>query len=190
MRRFPMRFFCVVLILGAYLPQPAQAAGPATVAVVDLVTLIQNHPDAKTLNQRFEQAKEKAMDSWKVAQERLKSLLEEIKKLPHNDPQRRLKEKQYESQKTHNEFARRWAEREAVTDYVHALERIYADVVVKVNTYARNNNIQLVLQRETKPEKIVGASVDDFFVKLRLRKVLFSAPELDITAQVQAMLVK
>ena len=183
--RLTLSTLALVLCLA---PGFAEAADAPRIAVVDMTTLIQNHPSAKQLDERFQEAKTSAMGAWNDMQERLKDMLAKIEKMNRTDPDRRLREKAYEQQKVTAEFSRRWAEREAVNEYVRSLERIYADVIVHVNTYARNNNLQLVLQRETKPESIEAAGLDDFFVKLRLRSVLFSAPELDITAKVQAQM--
>lgn len=181
----------VLAVALCWMAGAAEAVAAETkVAVVDMATLIQNHPDAKALDTRFQKAKEDAQANWDNQQTLLGEMIGKIKKMTRNDPALRREQRKYEQQKMAAEFSRRWAEREAVNEYVRSLERIYADVKVKVNQYARDNNIQLVLQRETNVDKVEAASLDDFFVKLRLRTVLFHAAELDITLEVQKLLGK
>ena len=183
-----MRCALLALVVAlCVLPTSAEAADALKIAVVDMATLIQHHPDADALDDRFQEAKRTAQGNWDRMQEDLKALLGKIEKMNKNDPDRRREMRKYEQRKVNAEFSRRWAEREAVTEYIRSLERIYKDVIVKVNKYARTNDIDLVLQRETDQSKIESASLDDFFVKLRLRTVLYNAPELDITQAVKAM---
>lgn len=180
------RILLALAVVLCVMPTTAEAA-ETKIAVVDMATLIQNHPDAKALDDRFQSAKSTAQGNWDRTQQDLQTILGKINKMTRNDPERRREMRKYEQRKVNAEFSRRWAEREAVNEYVRALERIYMDVKSKVNKYARDHSINLVLQRETDVDEVKAASLDDFFVKLRLRTVLYHTPELDITKQVQAM---
>lgn len=176
----------IALVLCVALSPATAFAADTTVATVDMSTLIQKHPDAQTLETKFKQAQATAKANWDRAQEDMRKLAGEIEGLGRNDPARRRKQRQFEQQRLNNEFALKWAERQAVSDYVRALERIYQDVQIHVNTYARNNGIKLVLRRDTDDKKLEAAGLDDFGLKARLRVVVYSHPELDITEKVAA----
>jgi Skp family chaperone for outer membrane proteins len=160
-------------------------AGP-DVAVVDMTRLMNEHPESRELDKRLKRAQEDAQAQATEQEERLRALSLEIQRLPAEDPERLAKQKQYEMQRMTAEFGFKWAQQQALRAYATSLEGLYASVVTQVDRYARENGIKVVLQRRMDEPK--ATSPDDFFLRQRLRVVVWHDAATDITDEVLALL--
>ncbi len=160
-------------------------AGP-DVAVVDMVRLIEEHPERKMLDKRYEQAGKDAEANAQEQAKQLQSMKTEIEKLQAEDPERVLRIRNFETQRIMADFAQKWAAQQAIAEYAAGLESLYASVVTQVARYARENGIKVVLQRRADEPK--APTHEEFYLRLRLRTVVFHDAAVDITGQVQARL--
>ena len=156
-------------------------AGP-DVAVVDITRLMNEHPEAKELDKQLKRAQDAAQADASATEERLRTMRVEIEKLQAEDPSRVAMQKTYEMQRMTAEFSFKWAQQQAMREYAASLEGLYASVVTQVDRYARENGIKIVLQRRMDEPK--ATAPDDFFLRQRLRVVVWHAAEVDITDEV------
>ena len=164
-------------------------AGPE-VAVVDVTRLLNEHPESKELDKRLRRAQEDAQANADQQRERMEALKQEIQKLQAEDPERVIKERNLgvmqmnAEQRMTAEFSFKWAQQQALREYAASLETLYASVVTQVSRYARENGIKVVLQRRADEPK--ATTPDDFFLRQRLRVVVFADASTDITEPVLA----
>jgi Skp family chaperone for outer membrane proteins len=185
-----MRLLHPLAALGALLLcAPAAFAAPK-IAVVDMVTLMEKHPETMKLEQQAKQAQKEATDALRAAEQKLEDLRKEIQALNQENPRARNLQKQYESERMWAKFNHEWAITSAMQEYVKGLENTYAAILAEVKRYAEANGIELVLLR-TDPQKPMNASdLQEFGVKSRLKVVLYAQASLDITAAIQATFEK
>ncbi|MCA9314779.1 MAG: OmpH family outer membrane protein [Planctomycetes bacterium] len=158
-------------------------AGPE-VAVVDVTRLLNEHPESKELDKRLRRAQEDAQANADQQRERMEALKQEIQKLQAEDPERVIKERNLGVMQMNAEFSYKWAQQQALREYAASLETLYASVVTQVSRYARENGIKVVLQRRADEPK--ATTPDDFFLRQRLRVVVFADASTDITEPVLA----
>jgi len=158
-------------------------AGPE-VAVVDVTRLLNEHPESKELDKRLRRAQEDAQANADQQRERMEALKQEIQKLQAEDPERVIKERNLGVMQMNAEFSYKWAQQQALREYAASLETLYASVVTQVSRYARENGIKIVLQRRADEPK--ATTPDDFFLRQRLRVVVFADASTDITEPVLA----
>lgn len=158
-------------------------AGPE-VAVVDVTRLLNEHPESKELDKRLRRAQEDAQANADEQRERMEALKQEIQKLQVEDPERVIKERNLGLLQMNAEFSYKWAQQTALREYAASLETLYASVVTQVSRYARENGIKIVLQRRVDEPK--ATTPDDFFLRQRLRVVVFADAATDITEPVLA----
>lgn len=185
----PMSQLCrlaagLALVASIAVARPA-LAGP-DVAVVDMTRLMNEHPESRELDKRLKRAQEDAQANAEASEERLRARALEIQKLQAEDPERVVQQKAYESERMQAEFSFKWAQQQALRAYAASLESLYASVVTQVDRYARENGIKVVLQRRMDEPK--ATSPDDFFLRQRLRVVVWHDPANDITDEVLALL--
>ncbi len=176
---------CLLLVA---VPTSAVAAPEAKVAVVDMLKLINQHPDTAALRKKFEEKEQEARAFLQRSKERLEKLRKEILELPEGDLRRRNKQAQFEKQAWLDEYDFKYKIAETRLKYVKDLETIHAAVKANVATYARNNGIQLVLQMTA--EKLNAVDRNDYVMKVALRSVIWFDSPLDITAEVAKMFGK
>ncbi|MEZ6006835.1 MAG: OmpH family outer membrane protein [Planctomycetota bacterium] len=158
-------------------------AGPE-VAVVDVTRLLNEHPESKELDKRLRRAQEDAQANADEEKKRIDQAQLEVAKLQESDPERLLQEKRVALMRMNAEFNYKWAQQTALREYAASLETLYASVVTQVSRYARENGIKIVLQRRMDEPK--ATNPDDFFLRQRLRVVVFADPATDITEPVLA----
>ncbi len=160
----------------------AQAA-PKT-AVVDLVQLMDKHPETAKLEKQFQDARKLAQDKLKGQEQRLEEIKQEIQALNKENPRRRSKEHEFESLRIITKFNFEWEMQGAMEAYVKGLENAYAAVLAEVKRYSEENSIELVLLRTDPLQPLSAGDLSDFGIKTRLRVVLYAASPLDITSEV------
>ena len=178
----------LVLTLG--LGVAADDAHAADLAVVDMMRLIESHPDTQTLDVKLKQATLRAKKSMEEERKRLDKLRKEIELLSRGSPERVAKEKMFQQRMTNADFAYKWEIKVARDKYVSALEETYQNLRAVVARYARMNNIKLVLQHVDPSRPINASEPQDFFLKLRLRQVVHFDKTVDITDAVLAEVKK
>lgn len=172
-----------LLILAA---TPSAVAAPEMkVAVVDMLELINKHPDTAALRKLFEQKEQEAGEFLQRSKERLEKLRKEILELSEGDTRRVNKQAQFEKQAWLDEYDFKFKINAARRQYVQELEAIHAAVRANVATYARNNGITLVLQMTN--DKLNATDRNDYVMKVALRSVVWFDAPLDITAEVAKM---
>lgn len=181
MRRLALPLLAVWLVLAA---APALAA-PERIAVVDMVELIEKHPRATDLQRKFEQRQSEAEDYARVENKALRELQAAIEMIARNNPQRRIKEKEFVTQQTMLKLELEWRQQEALREYMDGLEALYVEVQRYVSRYARENAIGLVLLKT--PIELKAVDFNDYGAKVRLRAVVHHEETLDITQQIKAL---
>ncbi len=179
-----MRWLAPLLVPGLLLALAAPAHAAPKAAVVDLVQLMEKHPESAQLDKRFKDARDLAQEKLKSQERRLEELREEIQLMHGDDSRRRAKQHEYESLRLQAKLNYETDLQHAVQDYVRGMENIYAAVLAEVKRYADGNGIDLVLLRTDPGQPLNAADPSDFGLKARLRIVLYAAPALDITAEV------
>ncbi len=162
--------------------QSATAAPVSNVAVVDMLDLIENHPDTKRLRAIFEKKQKEATEFLDTSKKRLTGLRKELELLEGDA--RRRKQAQFDKQAFLDEYDFKYRLNEARVSYVKELESIHGAVHALVATHARRNGIQLVLRAS--PSEIKAADSTDFIMKVSMRGVVWADTPLDITAAIRA----
>lgn len=160
-------------------------AGPE-VAVVDVTRLLNEHPESQELDKRLRRAQEDAQANADEQRKLIEQAKQEVTKLQEADPERIVKERNVAVMQMNAEFSYKWAQQQALREYAASLETLYASVVTQVSRYARENGIKIVLQRRADEPK--ATNPDDFFLRQRLRVVVFADAATDITEPVLARL--
>ena len=176
-----------VLLILAVTPS-ATAAPDVKVAVVDMLELINKHPDTAALRKLFEKKEQEAGEFLQRSKERLERLRKEILELPEGDTRRINKQSQFEKQAWLDEYDFKFKINTARRQYVKELESIHAAVRANVATYARTNGITLVMQMTQ--DELNATDRNDFVMKVALRSVVWFDTPLDITAEVAKMFEK
>jgi Skp family chaperone for outer membrane proteins len=182
MKRILLSTALVLLVLAA---RPAFAA-PEGVAVINMVDVISSHPRIKEIETKFEQRQKSAQEYADRENKEMRDLQQEIELMQRNNPVRKGKEKVLAARQHSLQFEIEWRKQDALEEYVTGLESLYAEVQALVARYARENNISLVLQ--IPPEELKAADFNDYFAKVQLRTVVFSAGTPDITKEIKARL--
>jgi Skp family chaperone for outer membrane proteins len=165
----------------------AVAAPPVSVAVVDVMKLLDAHPRKKELSDRADLRQQQARDWAKGENAALEKLKGEIELMTANEPARRQKEKELAGRLVSVKFEIEWRQKEAELEYLRGLDGLYSEVNSVVAKYARDNGIAVVLtKREAADMKV--ADVNDFGLKVQLRGVVFHDAALDITERVRPLL--
>jgi len=173
------------LLAAALATGPAAAAPLEGVAVVNMVDLITEHPRASQLQRKLEQRQKEAEAYADAENKALRDLSGEIDLLARNSPMRRAKEKDFLTRSALLKLEIEWRKDEALREYMLGLEALYTEIQTLVSRYAREHGYQLVLLQST-PE-LKASDFNDYAAKVRLRGVVFSEPQLDITDQIKAM---
>ena len=185
-----MRWITPLALASASIAFAAPAIAETKIAVVDMVRIMQAHPDTKGLEKKVQEAQQKAQQDLEKAQEKLRTLRQEIQNLHRQSPERKRKEKEYEQRRIFAKFNSDWAVQEAMRTYVGTLEATYQAVRGLVAKYARQNQIDLVLQTTDHQQPLNSQDLADFGIKQRLRVVVFENKALDITDAIIAMIPK
>ena len=176
-----------LLLLGPLLlgwASPVEAAPEGKVAVVDVLDLLDHHPDTVKLRQKLKADEAAALTYLKESQQRLEKLREEILALS-DGPERRRKQARFDKQRWNSKYDFEQMGRESQWAYVKELERIYAGVVAVIRNYARKNGISVVMQMTD--DELSAADQNDYVMKIALRTVVYFEPSIDITEQVRAL---
>lgn len=176
-----------VLLVSFAVPQSA-AAAETKIAVVDILKLINNHPDIAALRTFLDKEEQKARAMIERAKVRADKLRQKILKAADGSPERRTMQRSYEKQAWLDEYEYKAMLGDARQKYVGELESIHSAVKALISRYARENGIEVVLQVAS--EKLNATDRNDFVMKTALRGVIYAAPHLDITAKIQAMFGK
>jgi Skp family chaperone for outer membrane proteins len=183
-----MRWIPALVVVTSVLAWAAPAEAAPKVAVVDLVACMESHPEAKKIEDRFRTARSKAQDALRLQDERLKDLKRKLDELHELDPDRPMKERQYELQMSTAKFNFEWDQRIAIAEYVRGLEGLYRAVRGEVARYARDNGIEVVLLKTDPKQPLNAVDPKDFALKSRLRVVVHAEPGADITDAITAIL--
>lgn len=185
-----MRIAIPVLCLAVLLAAAAPADAATTVAVVDMVAAMQAHPHTKKIEGAWEQAQQDARDGRDKADEDLRELRRKIDALQKEDPERAELERRFEQQRIMNQFTWEWELKAAGRRFVKDLESLYRAVQAEVAAYAREQGIDMVLQRTDPMEPFHAGGPDDFALKSRLRIVVYADGPTDITDAIVKRLEK
>ncbi len=187
-RTLPPLLLLGTLLLGTLLlvaAPPALAAGER-IAVVDMVALITEHPRATELSSLLEQRQSEAETYARDQQKEIRELQGDTEMLGKTNPLRRAKEKELVFKKELLKLELKFREQEANREYMDGLEALYAQVQRKVQKYAQDHAIQVVLLKTS--EDIQAVDPNDYGAKIRLRTVVYHDPALDITPAIKALI--
>jgi Skp family chaperone for outer membrane proteins len=165
---------------------PAHAA--SKVAVVNIVKAMQAHPRTTAVEETFRAARQAAEKTLGTEEQAAKDLQAELDQMQAKHPDRPYKEKVYELKLNTLRFNYEWSMKSAVKAYVQGLERVYAAARGEIGRYAREQGIQIVLQRTEASQPLNAVDPKDFALKTRLRVVLYADKQVDITDAVVARL--
>lgn len=183
-----MRWIPALVVVTSLLAWAAPAEAASKVAVVDLVTCMESHPATKKIEERLREAQRKAKDALALQDQRLKDLKRKLDELTELDPDRPMKERQYELQMNSAKFNYEWDLKIAYAEYVRGLEGLYNAVRGEIARYARDNGIEIVLLRTDPKQPLNASDPKDFALKTRLRVVVHAEPTADITDAIVAIL--
>jgi Skp family chaperone for outer membrane proteins len=190
MRRSLALFLAAVLaapaataVLPGTAPVASAEPGAASVAVVDMLKLINAHPDFKRAKDTLDQKLKAADSARKAAEDQLKLDEQQLEKdFPRDHPQRPAAEKALQQRRITAKFDWEWTLKLTQDEYMRSLISIHGKVVGFVAQYARANKISLVLQMTNEP--VTGKSPDEFIPNVVVRSVVHFDDALDITAAV------
>ena len=176
-----MRSLPILAVLFSCFAFAAPVEAATTVAVVDIVRCMEAHAETKNVEDAFRKAQQQAQENAKLNDTRLKELARKLETMTAEDPNRALKQRQYELQLATAEFNAKWDMRQAVQAYTSGLESIYRAVCGQIQAHARQNNIDVVLVRVDTKQRINATDPRDFALKTRLRAVVYAEGRTDIT---------
>ena len=181
-----LKFVLAVLVMTLAWAVPAQAAGK--VAVVDIVKAMQAHPRTTEVEENFRAARQAAEKTFAAEEKAAKDMQAELDQMQAKHPDRPYKEKAYELKLNTMRFNYEWSMKSAAREYTQGLERVYAAARGEIGRYAREQGIQLVLQRTEASQPLNAVDPKDFALKSRLRVVLYAEKQVDITDAIVARL--
>lgn len=173
----------VALIGAANLVAQGKAARPTAVAVVDVQEVFNALDEKATVEADITQQTEQLQKQEQDRQTELKALQADLGILAAGTPaydetQTKLENKALEFQ-VWKQFNQRKLEREKVV----RLEALYRKVVDALSGVAKQNNYDIVLFKDNTGD-LKGENQQQLAAMIQVRKVLYSAPELDITDQI------
>jgi len=172
----------VPLILLVVWAAPAEAN--TKVAVVDMAKIIREHPRHGVVEDQFRKARQDAEDDAKAARTQLDDLKKKLDAMLENDPERAIREKQYQMQANTMKFNYEWSMKMAVREYARGLEGLYRAVRSEVAAYAREQGIDIVLHQTDPTLNMDPSNPDDYELKRLLRTVVYADAKVDITDKV------
>jgi len=178
-------FLLPALLLGGVFAPSASAAGEAVVAVVDIIELIEKHPETIALNKAYEEKLADADRTLQEANKRLQDMVRQMKELD-DSPERDLLEEKFERTKAQNEIGYKLKRLRANRQWLKELVSIYKSIQRTIADYAMRKNIDLVVHRNT--DDIVPTDKNDFVLKVLVRGALYHSQRLDITDEILAIL--
>ncbi len=176
-----MRFLSVPAILLVCLASATPVEAATNVAVVDIVRCMEAHKETKNVEDAFRKAQQQANENAQLNKKRLQDLERQLKTMNAEDPNRVMKQRQYELQAATAEFNLKWDMQQAIAAYTRGLESIYRAVCGQIQAHARQNNIDVVLVRSDPKQRISSVDPKDFALKTRLRVVIHAESRVDIT---------
>lgn len=178
-------FLLPALLLGGVFAPPASAAGEAVVAVVDIIELIEKHPETIALTKAYEERLEAADRTLQEANKRLQEIVRQLKESSEGPDRDRLEE-QFERTKAQNEIGYKLQRMRANRQWLKELVSIYKSIQRTIADYAMRKNIDLVVHRNS--DDIVPTDKNDFVLKVLVRGALYHSQRLDITDAILAIL--
>jgi Skp family chaperone for outer membrane proteins len=180
--RMRLSTLLVPLILLVAWAAPAEAN--TKVAVIDMAKVIREHPRHGVVEDQFRKARQDAEDNAKEARSQLDELKKKLDAMLENDPERTLREKQYQMQAATMKFNYEWSMKVAVREYARGLETLYKAVRSEVTAYAREQGIDIVLHQTDPTLPMDPANPDDYELKRLLRPVVYADAKVDITDKI------
>lgn len=164
--------------------KPAQLT-PPRVAVVNLKVVFDNYRRTKQLEDEINVAYRAKIAELKKLAEAAEGLKKQIQNMEPSKGRAR-KQRQLFLKQRELEFNQKWAELQFQEQINNMLIKLYKEILVAVDKYARANGIDLVLKID---RRTLGAKTQDQ-LKLQMhgRGVLFFADRLDITKAIIASL--
>lgn len=180
MRRVPLFLVAAVALV---LATPALAHAQDRIGVVDMLGIIEDHPDTEKARQGLKAARDQAVADANRAREEVKRKQTQLEGLTPRTTAYNNLQRAIARDIALAEHKLSYAQAEALTVYASRLEAVYTAVRGQVQAVARTRGLKLVLQ--TSDDPINANNRDDFVLKVALRGVVWADPSVDITAEVR-----
>ncbi len=185
-----MRLFtstlCIIALFSFVVP--ATAAAEEKIAVVDMLKLVESHPDTAKLEQTYRGKMQAAEAALNAAKKRVTTLESKIKEAPEGSQQRDIAQVNLDRQLWQSNYDFKRSVFVANRAYLAELELIYVSITRLVQSYAMSNKYTLVLQRMA--GELGPKDKNEFILKVVVRTVVYSEARKDITDAIKAMFPK
>ena len=177
---------CVLALLTFAMPDVA--AAEEKIAVVDMLKLVESHPDTAKLEQTYRSKMQAAEAALNAAKKRVASLEAKIKEAPEGSEKRDIAQVNLDRQLWQSNYDFKRAVFVANRAYLAELETIYVSITNLVKHHAMTNGYTLVLQRMD--GELGPKDKNEFILKVVVRTVVYSENRHDITDAVKAKFPK
>lgn len=180
MRRVPLFLVAAVALV---LATPALAHAQDQIGVVDMLGIIEDHPDTEKARQDLKKARDQAVADANKTREEVKRKQKELETLTPRTVKYSNLQRAIARDIALAEHRLSYAQTEALAVYASRLESVYQAVRGQVMAVARRRGLKLVLQ--TSDDPINANNRDDFVLKVALRGVVWADRSIDITDDVR-----
>lgn len=192
MHTSPMSRWSAVVLLGAALlgaggvlaawrgaepPQPS----PTSIAVVNVMQVIDSLDEAKELNRQFRERAKSFEQQLKDAKTKEQAMKADWDTLAKDDPTRKDKEMAYILERQSNETKARLLQQLVLAEGGNIRRNLYEKVTAAVQTLAQASNYQLILLDDRNIPLPTDAPDDQVISTILQKKTLYCAESLDIT---------
>ena len=179
-----MGVLALVVVLGGRSDTNAQAVGvdPSKVAVVDVIRIFNECRQTKDVNERFQLRDEKFTDRREKLKQAVDQKEAELEAFARGSKEYVERFKQWVQLQIDYASAVKIHQRKIVRDQVFWTRKTYTQIVQAVEEVAKARGLLLVFYRDEMD--LQTDDLQDLGNRLRDRKVVFSAAELDITQEV------
>lgn len=178
---------CLVFVLLASLttiymiPVNAEAEG-FKIGIVDISGVFEKYEKRKDMDQQLKDMEKEFQNEINKKRKEMIDLDEETQLLDLGSETRRKNEDMLERKNVELEGYAKFAERQLLRRYKDFFEKIYDEVVKKVEGIGVKENYDLIIKKE-EPE-LKSGQISDLQFKIGIRTVLYHSKAVDITASI------
>ena len=180
-----MAAMCLVFVLLASIttmninPVNANAEG-LKIGIIDIVVAFDKYEKNAVLTQDLKDREKEFKDEINKKRKEMIDLNEETQLLDLGSETRRKNEDMYERKRIDLEGQAKFAERQLLKRYKNVVEKIYGEIVKKVEEIGESEGYDLIIKKQ-EPELDSG-QISDLNVNIGMRTVLYNSKAVDITA--------
>ena len=175
-----------VAATGIFRQVGADATGAAKVAVVDVTRVLEQSKKHQVWKAKMEKEQEQMKAEFTAMRSELQSLEDNIKLRNRGSEDFIKLTGQFVEKKAVMEAKNAFYEEKVTSQMQMWTEELYKTLIIVVDRVAQQKGVDIVLAKEQLD--LPAPSLRDFMLTIKTKKVLYSDPRMDITAEVLAAL--